>query len=36
LNHTQLGDAIPDGFMENMMPILKGKLWIKFKIPKIY
>jgi hypothetical protein len=26
LNHTQLGDAIPDGFMENMMPILKGKL----------
>lgn len=22
LNHTKLGDAIPDGFMENMMPIL--------------
>lgn len=26
LNHTKLGDAIPDGFMENIMPILKSKL----------
>ncbi len=26
LNHTKLGDAIPDGFMENIMPILKGKM----------
>lgn len=26
LNHTLLGDAIPDGFMENIMPILKAKL----------
>lgn len=26
LNHTKAGDAIPDGFMEYMMPILKGKL----------
>jgi len=26
LNHTKLGDAIPDGFMELMMPVLKAKL----------
>lgn len=26
LNHTKQGDAIPDGFLEYMMPILKGKL----------
>jgi hypothetical protein len=26
LNHTKLGDAIPDGYMETIMPILKGKL----------
>ena len=26
LNHTKAGDAIPDGYMEYMMPILKGKL----------
>lgn len=26
LNKTKLGDAIPDGFMELMMPILKGKM----------
>jgi len=25
LNHTKLGDAIPDGYMENVMP-LKGKM----------
>ena len=26
LNHTKHGDAIPDGFLEYMTPILKGKL----------
>ena len=26
LNHTKLGDAIPDGYIENIMPLLKGKL----------
>ena len=26
LNKTKDGDAIPDGFLENMMPVLKGKL----------
>jgi hypothetical protein len=26
LNHTKLGDAIPDGYMENIMPILKAKM----------
>jgi hypothetical protein len=26
LNHTKAGDAIPDGFHEYMMPILKAKL----------
>lgn len=26
LNHTKGGDAIPDGFMEYMMPILKAKM----------
>ena len=26
LNNTKLGDAIPDGYMENIMPILKGKM----------
>jgi|TARA_B110000285_G_scaffold193373_1_gene222349 hypothetical protein len=26
LNHTKLGDAIPDGYMETIMPILKGKM----------
>lgn len=26
LNKTELGDAIPDGYMENIMPILKGKM----------
>lgn len=26
LNKTKLGDAIPDGYMEYMMPILKAKL----------
>ena len=26
LNKTKAGDAIPDGFMEYMMPILKAKL----------
>ena len=26
LNKTKLGDAIPDGFMETVMPILKAKL----------
>ena len=26
LNKTKLGDAIPDGYMEYMMPLLKGKL----------
>mmetsp|Transcript_5432 Transcript_5432/g.9158 ORF Transcript_5432/g.9158 Transcript_5432/m.9158 type:complete len:126 (+) Transcript_5432:1749-2126(+) len=26
LNHTKRGDAIPDGYMENIMPIMQGKL----------
>jgi hypothetical protein len=26
LNKTKLGDAIPDGFMDYMMPILKAKM----------
>lgn len=26
LNKTKAGDAIPDGYMENIMPILKGKM----------
>ena len=26
LNHTKAGDAIPDGYMEYMMPILQAKL----------
>ena len=26
LNHTKAGDAIPDGYMEYMMPVLKAKL----------
>jgi len=26
LNHTKRGDGIPDGFMEDMMPVLKGKM----------
>lgn len=26
LNKTKLGDAIPDGFMDHMMPILKAKM----------
>ena len=26
LNHTKLGDAIPDGYIENVMPLLKGKM----------
>ena len=26
MNQTKLGDAIPDGYMENVMPILKGKM----------
>lgn len=26
LNHTKAGDAIPDGYLEHMTPILKGKL----------
>ena len=26
LNHTKSGDAIPDGFLEYMMPILQAKL----------
>ena len=26
LNKTKLGDAIPDGYMETIMPILKGKM----------
>jgi hypothetical protein len=26
LNHTNLGDAIPDGYIEYMMPVLKGKM----------
>ena len=26
LNHTKAGDAIPDGYMEYMHPILQGKL----------
>ena len=26
LNTTKLGDAIPDGYMEYIMPILKAKL----------
>jgi acyl-CoA oxidase len=26
LNHTKLGDAIPDGYIEYMMPVLKGKM----------
>ena len=26
LNQTKLGDAIPDGYMETIMPILKGKM----------
>ena len=36
LNHTKAGDAIPDGYMENVHP-LKGKLWeiIKVNIQKI-
>jgi len=27
LNKTKQGDAIPDGYMEFMMPLLKGKMW---------
>ena len=26
LNQTKAGDAIPDGYIEYMMPILKGKM----------
>lgn len=26
MNQTKLGDAIPDGFMEHLMPILKAKM----------
>ena len=26
LNHTKAGDAIPDGYMEYIMPILKAKM----------
>ena len=26
LNHTKLGDAIPEGYLEYIQPILKGKL----------
>ena len=26
MNQTKLGDAIPDGYMENIMPILKAKM----------
>ena len=26
LNHTKAGDAIPDGYMEHIMPILKAKM----------
>jgi hypothetical protein len=26
LNQTKLGDAIPDGYMEHIMPILKAKM----------
>ena len=26
LNQTKLGDAIPDGYMEYMLPVLKGKM----------
>ena len=26
LNHTQNGDAIPDGYLETIMPILKAKM----------
>lgn len=26
LNHTKAGHAIPDGYMEHIMPILKGKM----------
>lgn len=26
LNHTKSGDAIPDGYMEHIMPILKAKM----------
>lgn len=26
LNHTTAGDAIPDGYMDNIMPVLKGKM----------
>lgn len=35
LNHTELGDAIPDGYMEYIMPILKGKMWSLF-VPNEY
>jgi len=27
MNQTKLGDAIPDGYMEHIMPILKAKMW---------
>ena len=27
LNKTKNGDAIPDGFLELMSPILKAKMW---------
>ena len=26
LNDTKLGDSIPDGYIETIMPILKGKM----------
>jgi len=26
LNHTKLGDGIPDGYMEYVMPLLKAKM----------
>ena len=26
LNHTKAGDAIPDGYMEHIMPMLKAKM----------
>jgi len=26
LNKTKLGDAIPDGYFEYMLPVLKGKM----------
>ena len=34
LNNTKLGDAIPDGYMEYMMPVLKGKMWVYLLLRK--